>query len=154
MVGGTENEKPEVTKSMFLTFVPASGKSELELTKEFLADNEGGLMMNYIIPLVDFSLTDDGKKTVFELPEVPKELHAPQFLNGKYDRCAIALTDDPRVEHALDWGDLGCFRLTYKMAFPQLKKKGKGLQIIIKSRPGFSRWNRDITVPDRRRWFA
>jgi hypothetical protein len=154
MVGRTEREKPEITKSMLLTFVPASGKSEEELAKLFLSSEEEYTMVNHIIPLVDFTLVDDGKKTVFTLPEVPKALHHHMFLNGKYDRCAIALTDDPRVEHALDWADLGCFRLTYKMAFPQVKKKGKGLQIVVKSRPGFSRWNRDITCPDRRRWFS
>jgi hypothetical protein len=128
--------KPEITEIIYIT-VRQKGK----LTHE-----------HHIIPLQNFWLEENDGRTAFMFPKVPKEIR-DRLVRGKYDQMAISLTDDPKCEHGLDWSDMGCFRLVYKLVNPTITlHKKSGLKFLIDEKKKGSHWDRDITVADKVRW--
>jgi hypothetical protein len=99
---------------------------------------------NFIIPLQNFEIKEHEKfkEVTFEFPS-----NLLKKLKKKYYYIAISLTDDPRVEHAIDWSDLGCFRMVYKMSNVKIEKNKNKVRFVTQDY-----LFKDLTIPDRVRW--
>lgn len=76
----------------------------------------------------------------------------------RYPKVALSVSDDPRVESAIDWGDLGRFRMVYKMVNAFLKKQGNRITLRVRVKQKVNGvdihgYMQDLWIPDKRRWY-
>jgi hypothetical protein len=122
-------DKPEVTKSIMMTLFNYKNKPS-----------------SFIIPLKNFDVYYYEKHVCIKLP-FSNDL-MKKITTEKYMKCAITMTDDPKIEWAADWSDLGTFRLVFKIMQPTIKKKENELQIWF----GRDQFQKDLWMPDKVRW--
>lgn len=145
-------EKLPVTAHMMLslTYVEENDKAELKegvTLAPVTKDNTDTI----ILPLSNFDVVEHDNRY---------ELHL--FTSGKnvvlrddlaIEQGALSLTDDPRIEWASDWSDLGCFRLVYKFVQPQVKRFKTKVKFIVPKKEGVNLFEQHMTLPDKKKWF-
>jgi hypothetical protein len=72
----------------------------------------------FTFPLCNFRTIETLTNLKFEL--FTKCVFAEEFRDRVFDRVIIAISNDPRIEDASDWNDLGTFRLRFELPKPLL----------------------------------
>lgn len=103
----------------------------------------------HILPLQNFRIKETEKKQYLILKNMEKKV-ARKIAKGKYKKLALSLTDDPKVEWAADWSDLGCFRLVLKFFEPKItKSKNQDGTVDVMAEVKQGNYNKDMTIPDK-----
>jgi len=148
-----KEDKPDVRTLLFVTLI--RGNKEIKdrfSSGNFIGEDE---YQNIIIPLCDITIEETEKDMKIILKDVPKD-KVKEFKYCKVClRAAISVTTDPRMEHACDWSDLGCYRKVMKFLTPKItsvKTEDEKHQIIFTVEKDKERrtYEVDTTVPDRR----
>lgn len=147
----TKLEKPEITKVMMVSCISKGKGKYAKMDKEHFVfkenfKNGSEKLTNFILPLSNVEIYQY---------EMHSEIHVKftkanmSKVKKKYSRIAISFTNDPRCNHAVDYSDMGCARLVYKLW--EVETYLKGLNTVIFRSKG--NVIREFTVPDRVRWF-
>lgn len=158
-------QKPWVTESMLLSFVtevdsthvchvPKLSDDSVFSTSEYYLSETNEVIINHVLPLRDFTIEEKEAFDVITIHDLPKPVLQKIRQSSGYLRGALSVTDDPMVEWAGDWSDLGCFRLVYKFWKPIISVVDTKLTLTIPFLDEGTRGKqRDITIPDKERWF-
>ena len=148
-------EKKEITKVILLSLAYSVKEIDektmhgfLGLAKTYKTKKTVEKYENFVLPLENFDMIEEDKCNKLVLNG--KGLTVPK---RKYSRATLSLGNDARMTWASDWSDLGTFRLVYKLFKPKVYFQGNKLILEsprTKKEPGR---DRDITIPDRTKWF-
>jgi hypothetical protein len=138
-----KKDKPEVTKSIMLSLLSGS-KLEVSTLKQQHPQINIKNLKTYILPLANFELEFYEDESHLFLPK-PKDLDVKE---GVFSFGLVSITDDPRVEWAGDWSDMGNFRLVYKFLNPKVEVTENSIKITFK----LEEHGKDIWTPDKVRW--
>lgn len=100
----SQPKKPDTHKTLLLTFLQAEKPPE-----------------NYVLDLADVSIEHKTGYVLFTL-DLPKKV-----LNKSYTKSnfVLAISDDPTMNHACDWTQLGCSRFRYSGENVKMTKSKK-----------------------------
>lgn len=151
-------DKPEVTESMMISIVEEKKEKEMvnlmpfeyeyPIYQEIKTTKEK--VKTFIMPLQNFRIIETEKKQSLTLFKQPNKIASKFPQRKKVKKLALSLTDDPKIEWAGDWSDLGCFRLVLKFFDASIRKKTNRdgtKDIIIEVEKG--KYNKDMTIPDK-----
>jgi hypothetical protein len=137
------------------------------------------VLNQWILPLQNYDIIETENEAILRIPNCRGALHKADETQDQYVpvltfddlqtslndsqhyiKAALSVTDDPRVEWACDWSDLGCFRQVHKfgnVVHPTVTlDKSTGaweLELYIpltESQP--TGHTLDLTIPDKVRW--
>lgn len=129
MTSNEQNELPEVTKSMMFSWYDKRNK-----------------INNLVLPLTNYEIVFYEKDQIIKIP-VPSDL-LNKFPVGYVKKWAFTQTDDPRIEWAADWSDMGTFRLVHKGVKSNVSKIDAGIQIRVARK----NYGKDMWMPDKVRF--
>lgn len=109
--------------------LPIATKSHI-LTLE----TESNKMINCVAnDLVDFDIINDGKNIYFMIHTNKHNANIKMFLaQTKITQLSLCMSDDPCLEHAGDWMQLGCMRILYVLNNPTFMFEKDCLIVICK----------------------
>jgi hypothetical protein len=119
--------KPDVTKCMMLSYY-----------------NDEKQINNLIVPLANFEVLFYKDTVEVKIP------YSGTFNNvrTKWNWAAFTVAEDPKIEWAADWSDMGTFRLVHKMKDVTMHFTKQ--QIVLESKR--EDYGKDMWIPDKVRY--